>query len=196
MLNLDRPSLVHQSLVSDWAMVVMVHHLMQSLTVLLLKLSYSTVDIFGSEGILSKIKTLIRSLRILKKKDRVAGRASDVAFSVLQSLAFRLEMEISDLLQEDSSFSATPASQHQSVIRDHERIQRSLIDKFNCGSGISHQSTFVFPLRLDDGDSEVLEFMDPMGISPLGLGVYGPPFSNPLGTAHNDENPNFLEIPA
>lgn len=173
----------------------MTHHLMQSLTVLLLELSYSTADISGNEDILPKIKTLVRWLRILKKKDRVAERAYDVAFGVLQSLAFRLETDISDLLPEDdASFSATPTSQHQSVIGDHERIQRSLIDEFNCNSGISHQSTFAFPLWLNDGDSDVPKFTDPAENSPLGLGVCGPPFSNPFGTAHNDENSNFSEF--
>jgi hypothetical protein len=122
----------------------MTHHLMQALTVLLLELSYDTVHDPESEAIVPRVKKLIRWLRVLKRSNRVAGRAHDLGFGVLQDLSSRLNIDISDLLQGNSPPPARPSSQSSSTTDYHDQFQQSLTGVVNYDSRMSHQSTFAF----------------------------------------------------
>lgn len=117
----------------------LVHHVMQALKALLLELSYGTVHVPESGDILLKIKMLIRRLRMLKEKDRVALRAYDVAFGILKGLAFRLQEDIFDLLQEDVSLLETSTSQSQFVTGNYGRL--------DYDDGMSHNSMFASQQR-------------------------------------------------
>jgi hypothetical protein len=133
----------------------MAHHLMQALTVLLLELSQSTTDEPKDQEILPKVKELIRWLRVLKMKDRVAGRAHESAFGILQRIGSRKNVDISDLLQENVSPVAIPFLQSSSRRGVHDQFQQPFTGEHNYDSGTSHQFMFAYPSHTYQGGSQV-----------------------------------------
>lgn len=163
----------------------LVHHIMQALTVLLLEMSYGTVHMPDSGDILPRVKVLIRWLRTLQEKDRVAVRAYDVAFGILQNLACRLQEDVSDLMQEDASMSGTGTSQSQFVTEPY--------GQFDYDEDMSHSSLFASQPPLSQGDPQVPAFGVTFGTSPQRVTVSGSSSSNPFGTAHDEQNPFLFD---
>jgi hypothetical protein len=175
----------------------MTHHLMQALAVLLLELSYDAVHDPPGEEILPKVKKLIRWLRVLKRNNRVARRAHDLGFGVLQDLASRtdLDIDISDLMQEDAPSPARSNSQSSSApgVRDH--FQQSFTGVSSYDSGMSHQSMFPFPPRTYQGGLQVPEAASSATNLPLGLETPGTSFGNAFSTLHDEQNRIFSHFP-
>ncbi|KAF2462958.1 C6 transcription factor-like protein [Lindgomyces ingoldianus] len=71
-----------------------VHNIMQALSVFLLGLSYSTPASSDNPGLLSYAKKLVRWLRVMQ--DPLAERASQMASSMLEAVAARLSLDLSD----------------------------------------------------------------------------------------------------
>ncbi|KAF9694971.1 hypothetical protein EKO04_007079 [Ascochyta lentis] len=164
----------------------MVHHVMQVLTVLLLEISYNTFHLpKDDKGLLPKIKTLVRWLRMLKVKDRVAGRAHEVAFGVLQGLASRTNSDISDLLQEDvadSSLRPIPIPQSQSVTEDHDMV----LGENDYNNQTMNSSMFAFPPVSYQGDPSLPEFLGSTGTLFSEAQTSHPPFGNAFDNIHDE----------
>ncbi|PSN62764.1 hypothetical protein BS50DRAFT_128596 [Corynespora cassiicola Philippines] len=81
-----------------------VHNIMQALAVLLLEMSYGTVNFAENddEAILQPVKKLVRWLRGLMANNQIAERAYAIGFGVLQRLAGTLDVDIADLEWEDA----------------------------------------------------------------------------------------------
>ncbi|KZM19463.1 DNA binding [Ascochyta rabiei] len=170
----------------------MIHHIMQVLTVLLLEVSYNTVHLpEDDKGILPRIKKLLRWLRVLKEKDRVAARAHDVAFSVLQGLATRTKSDLSDLLQDDVAASSLPAI---STPHDQSTMEESDMGQvFSTGEyGYNHQtvdsSMSAFPSALYPDDPLLPEHSSHAGASLSGPLTPYPPFGNAFDNVHDEYN--------
>lgn len=169
----------------------MTHHLMQALTVLLLELSYDAVHDPESEEILPKVKKLIRWLRVLKRNDRVAGRAHDLAFEVLQDLASRLNIDMSDFLQEETRSPARANSQSSSAMDVHEPMQQFFTGEMSYDSGLSQQSMFAFPPSTCQEGLQAPEVTGSAFNMPLGPGAPGNSF---FRTSHDEQNPLFSQL--
>ena len=180
-------------LVSRWAVVVYGSPSHAALTILLLELSYGTVHFPEGEELLPRIKSLMRWLRTLKKNDTVAARAYDVAFGVLQRLAPRQNADISELLEEDASFSVTSHSQSPSVMGNHEEGQQPWTGHLNYEGEMGHQSMFAFPSNPNQGDVLIPGHVPTW---PLGSGADVLSFGNPFGTHHDEQNPLTFKFPA
>ncbi|CAI6342379.1 unnamed protein product [Periconia digitata] len=90
-----------------------VHNLMQALVVLLLEMSYGAVHFtHGSRQISTPIKKLLDWLRTMSNDNDTAKRAYDMAFAVLQRLASKFNVDISELLREDTAQTRHPAAFH------------------------------------------------------------------------------------
>ncbi|KAH6622262.1 hypothetical protein C7974DRAFT_457309 [Boeremia exigua] len=164
------------------------YYLMQALIVLLLELSFDAVHDPEREEILPNVKKLIRWLRVLKRKDRVAGRAHDLGSGVLQSLASRLNIDLSDFLQEEAAPSARPTSRSSSALGVNDQLQLFFTGEFNYDSGMSHQSMFAFPPRTYQGGLQVPEAAGSAINLPLGSGSPGTSFGNAFSTSYDERN--------
>ena len=90
-----------------------VHNLMQALVVLLLEMSYGAVHFpRGGRQILAPMKKLLGWLRAMSNGNDTAERAYNMASAVLQKLAWKLNVDISDLLREDTAQTRHPAAFH------------------------------------------------------------------------------------
>lgn len=178
------------------------HSLMQALTVLLLELSYGTVH-FPEDGkeIVADIKILIRWLRKMKDTDQVAERAYKVAFGILQDLAPRMDVDISDLLHEDevdSAFPAAPNPQDQFIGGHHSGFSfgesnMQAWQQTTQASGLydtqmGHLPMFTYP----PGSLLFPRPMESAGTQPIESGMPWLPFNNPFGAAHDEQNPLTL----
>ncbi|KAJ4358923.1 hypothetical protein N0V95_002629 [Ascochyta clinopodiicola] len=168
----------------------MVHHIMQVLTVLLLETSYNTVHLpKDNNELLPRIKTLFRWLRALKEKDRVAARASDVAFSILQGLATRIELDVSDLLQEDVTASSITTSQNETMVDEHDMGQMSSsIGEYGYNNQTVDSFMSAFPSALYPGDPMLSEGSGHAGTSFSESHVSHPPFDNAFDNIHDECN--------
>ncbi|CAI6338157.1 unnamed protein product [Periconia digitata] len=101
-----------------------VHNLMQALVVLMLEMSYCSAH-FSREGkqILAPIKKLLHWLRIMSIRDDIADRAYNMAFGVLQGLASKLNVDVSEFIREDTTQAKHPIAFHsenqQSAVGSH-----------------------------------------------------------------------------
>ena len=173
----------------------MTHHLMQALTVLLIELSLDSIHDAESEDILPKVKKLIRWLGVLKKNDRVAGRAHDLGFGILLDLASRtnMDMNISDLLHEDESLPPESNSQSASATSVNDEIQESFTGAFNYDDRMSHQSMFASPLSTHQEGWQVPAAAG-SAILPPGLETPGTSVGNAFSTLYNERDHVFTHF--
>lgn len=168
----------------------MVHHLMQATTILLLELSYGSIHVPEQKEISSRVKVLVRLLRTLGKEDKVAERAYGVAFSVLQTLASQLGLDIDDLLHDNASSQETFPSWHRPTTGDQDELQQFLNNELNFGSGAGHQSMFTFPPNVYAGGLRMSEFY---GTPSATFGTSESSFGQTFGTSHDEQDPVFAE---
>ncbi|KAF1913756.1 fungal-specific transcription factor domain-containing protein [Ampelomyces quisqualis] len=98
----------------------LVHTIMQSLIVLLLELSYETIQLpHDRREIMASLKKLVRWIRAMSFNNQMAQRAYVLVMNLLRELAATARMDFTDLLQEDSS--GTAAAEAQASSPSHSR---------------------------------------------------------------------------
>ncbi|CAI6335861.1 unnamed protein product [Periconia digitata] len=86
-----------------WAVV---HYIMQSLAILMLEISYDAVKGSDMSETISAMKKLVRWLRALRGNNGMARRAYTIVLDLLRKMASNTQLDISDLLLEDSAHNA------------------------------------------------------------------------------------------
>ncbi|CAI6309904.1 unnamed protein product [Periconia digitata] len=83
---------------------IMVHHIMQSMTVLLLELSYQSTHISGDDSSLTpRIRKLVRWLRVMRATDPSSERAYNVVVNIIRHSGNQFHTKAEHLLDEDDT---------------------------------------------------------------------------------------------
>jgi hypothetical protein len=186
----------------------LIHNFMQALTVLLLEMSYGTVHLSEhSEEILPSAKKIIRLLRTMKERNRIAERAYTMALEILKKFAPRMHLNISDLLEEDAA--ANNATYMASSAEDHFSTGQ-YGQRYPFSAGPSHQEfegqdmsgadtlydipTSYASMSGDStgqyqGDPSQPGFADPSGTYTQDLSQFFTSYDNPFATTFDEQNP-------
>jgi hypothetical protein len=167
---------------------------MQALTVLLLELSFATVNLpQDGEEILSSAKKLIRWLRTMKANNEIADRAYTIAFGIFQKLAPRVSVDISDLLREDAAIAANPGtrdSKSQSMSdRDNQGFRGQRCESGFNDTQTGYASMFAFPSGAIQENLLTPTLTDSGGTLLPNLPPYGPSFGHPFSTIYDEQYP-------
>ncbi|KAF2196678.1 hypothetical protein GQ43DRAFT_476103 [Delitschia confertaspora ATCC 74209] len=145
-----------------------IHYMMQAIAVFLTEMSYGNIHLKMKEKDLNPyLKKLIRWLREMGGNNEVAHKAYKVAFVNLKAVAEKGRVEISDLLQEDASFVATPkrpfpgTGSKQRFNPNANEFQPQNPPVFGPGSGPS------FPIFYDPTGTPRLKFSEPAQPNPF-----------------------------
>ena len=182
---------------SPWWTIV--HHVMQGLVVLLLTMSQKAVYL-SEDGAdtLPSIKTFLRLLGLVAKRDAVAERVRAVALGVLRDLAASSNVDVSDLMDEKEQDLAH--ADEKSLQTDDLGIESG---QWSSSSGMEHAQVSMQPdesptwHNLYDQALPASMF-EGTGVRPAGEAArhyfagyeaYDTAFSNPFVTEFGDEAP-------